>query len=426
MRYALALSLLASLARAGGSDGLAILCDKAILCTLDASAPQVVDQACILVADGKILAVGRQGELAIPAGFHVRDQGGEWAVPGMLDLHSHMGQEGMLADWNDGVYQANPGLRVSSSFEPANHYLQRACAGGVTTVLYLSGSGTNMSGAGVLVKTAPATWEAALIRDPGALKIAQAGNPERWGPSMRRAWMNWNTRNTIRRGQIYAKAWTAFEAGTGPQPALDPEFEVFRALAKGETKVAVHTQIYQVFLTTLTMLKQELGLPIFIAHGTFDSYKAAALCESLGVPAILGPRSVATTLLGSFAEVDTDGRIQGVAAGFQAAGHTRIGFNTDCVHPNFGGGPWGEELPLQAAMGVRYGVTNERLEILRGLTIVPAATMGVEDQVGSLEPGKDADLVLVDGDPTDPRSRVHLVFVDGELVYDRDEDPTVW
>lgn len=408
--------------------GLAVLCAKAVTCADDPDVPQVIDRAVVLIEDGKIVAVGEQGELAIPAGYRVEDHGDAWVVPGLLDLHSHVGQEGMLADWNDGAYQNNPGLRVSVSAEPGNQYLQRACAGGVTVVLYLPGSGTNMSGAAVLMKTAPHLYEDASLDDVSALKIAQAGNPERWGPRMARTWMNWNLRNTIRRGQLYAAAWKAFETGEGPEPERNPMFDVFREIGDGEAVVAVHTQIYQVFLMTLTMLKQELGLPIFIAHGTFDSYRAAELANSLGVPAILGPRSMNRSINArGFAEIDTDGRLEGIAAGYQERGYTDIGFNTDAINPNFGSqGPWTEELPLQGAMGVRYGLTNERVDVLRGLTIVAARTVGVDDRLGSLEVGKDADLVISDGDPTDPRNRVDCVYIEGERVYDRDETPTVW
>ncbi len=410
-------------------EGLAILCAKAVTCASDLSDAQVVNDAVILVEDGKIVSVGRARDVEIPSDYRVVDRRDDWIVPGMIDLHSHMGHEGMLADWNASVWPVNPGLRAAPGVEPGNYYLQRAVAGGVTAVLYIPGSGTNMSGQGVLLKTAPTSYEAGLLRDPGSLKIAQAGNPERWGLGQRRALMNWNIRNTIRRGVVYAKAWEAFAAGEGDEPPFNPQFEIFRALRDKRTQVSVHTQIYQVVLMTLTMLRVEFGFDIFIDHGTFDGWRAGALAEELGVQAILGPRQHSVQLVApGFAEVDTDGRFEGVAGKYQEQGHTAIGFNTDSINPNFGG-PGSiqtEELSLQAAMAVRMGLTNKHLEALRGLTIVPAMTVGLDDRIGSLEAGKDADLVVCNGDPTDPRIRVQLVFVDGELVYDRTDDPTVW
>ena len=414
--------------RAGDQD-FAILCRKVVTCASDLDQAQVFDDAVILVEDGKISRVGRARDIDVPAGYRVVDRSDDWVVPGMIDLHSHMGQASKVGDWNDSVWPVNSGLRVAPSVEPANYYFRRAVAGGVTSVLYIPGSGSNMSGAGVLLKTAPTTYEESLIRDPGSLKIAQAGNPERWALGQRRAFMNWNLRNVMRRGVGYAKAWEAFDRGEGDEPAFDPQFEIFRALRDKGIQVSAHTQIYQVVLMTLTMIRQEFGFDVFIDHGTFDGWRTGALAEKIGVQAIIGPRQHSAFFnFPGFAQVDTDGRFDGVAAGYQKLGHTSIGFNTDSVHPSFGG-PGAihtEELPFQAAMAVRMGLTNRRLEALRGLTIVPAMTVGLEDRIGSIEAGKDADLVISDGDPTDPRNRVQLVFVDGVLVYDRADDPTVW
>jgi imidazolonepropionase-like amidohydrolase len=176
----------------------------------------------------------------------------------------------------------------------------------------------------------------------------------------------------------------------------------------------VHTQIYQVVLMTVTMVKGEFGLDTYIDHGTFDGYKAAEAAESAGVAAILGPRQIARTYPGF---MDTEGKILGVAAQYQSRGHTRIGFNTDSpIVPQ-------ENLALQAAMAARYGFDSTRMDTLRGLTIVPAQAAGIDDQVGSLEPGKQADLFISDGDPTDPRTTVERVFIEGRRVYDLALEP---
>ena len=82
-----------------------------------------------------------------------------------------------------------------------------------------------------------------------------------------------------------------------------------------------------------------------------------------------------------------------------------------------------EELPLQAAMGVRYGFDDSMMDAVRGLTIVPAEAAGIDERVGSLEPGKDADLFVADGDPIDPRTSVERVFIEGRRVYDATAEP---
>lgn len=391
-----------------GGQGLALLASKAL--TVPPEGPQFVNDAVLLVRDGKIEAVGSAREVAVPADYEVRDVGENWLMPGLVDLHAHIaGQSFMVNDINDMVFLTNPELRASSAVVPENPNLLRGVAGGVTTVLFIPGSGTNMGGQGVLLKTALDTYEEMEIRNPGSLKLAQAGNPERWLIGPGRSFMNWNTRNTFLRGLAYAKRWQAYEKGEGEKPEKDLQFEVFRDLLEKKTQVSTHTQIYQVVLMTIEMVRRDFGLDVYIDHGSFDGWKVAGLAEEAGVPAILGPREISRHYTNFN---DTDGKILGMASQYQKAGHTMIGFNTDSpIVPE-------EELSLQAAMGVRYGMDNSRLEHVRGLTIVPAITAGIEDRVGSLEPGKDADVLVVSGDPADPRTSVESVYIEGQHVYD--------
>ncbi|MFT7668056.1 MAG: imidazolonepropionase-like amidohydrolase [Planctomycetota bacterium] len=404
--------ILTSSAMAGdvssNAGSVALFSRKALVCQLEGV--QVIDNAVLLMENGKILTVGRRAEVEVPEGFEVLDLGDAWIAPGMVGLHSHVGTPNPFFpnDINDSVYLTNPGLRVCASTVASNRLLQRAADSGVTSVLFIPGSGTNMGGQGLLLKTGPGGYEKNEIRNPGSLKLAQAGNPERWLIRPGRSFMNWNTRNTFRRGIAYAKRWEGFRAGNGPKPDHNPMLEIFQALYEKRAQVSTHTQIYQVVLMTITMVRQELGLDVFIDHGTFDGHRAGALAEKEGVPAILGPRGISTWNR----IVDTDGKIMGVAAEYQREGHTRVGFNTDSpIVPQ-------EHLFLQSAMGVRYGFDNSNLEHIRGLTIIPANAAGIDDQVGSLEAGKDADIIVMSGDLADPRTQVRMVFIDGERIYD--------
>ena len=404
---------------AGVERGLALYAKKVFVCPLEG--PQVVDNALVLVKDGKIESVSPARDAVVPTGYEIVDLGERWIAPGMIDLHCHIaGAFGL----NDMVYLTNPGLRASADVVPDNSALRMAVAGGVTSVLFIPGSGTNMGGQGVLLKTGLDEYERMEIRNPGSLKLAQAGNPERWTIGVSRSLMNWNTRSTFRRGMAYARQRAGLEAGA-PRPRKNPQWEVFHDLLIERMPVSTHTQIYQVVLMTITMVRQELGLEVFIDHGSFDGYKTAALAQREGVNAILGPRGIATHIAreyrpGMFIGVDTDGKIVGMAAAYQERGHTRIGFNTDSpVVPQ-------EELSVQAAMGVRYGFETPRADHIRGLTIIPAVTAGIGDRVGSLEPGKDADFIVVDGDPVDPRTHVLMTFIEGERVYDAARDRQRW
>ncbi|MEZ6016711.1 MAG: amidohydrolase family protein [Planctomycetota bacterium] len=402
---------------ADGAPRFALRAAKALTCA-DAGAGVVLSPI-VFVEGGKILAIGAAGDVQPPAhwgaDWPLIDLGDAWLTPGLIDLHSHVG--GARNDINDMVLQTNSGLRVAPTVIPANSALSCPIAAGVTTILYIPGSGTNIGGQGVLMKLGHERYEEALVRDPGSLKIAQGDNPTRWAFGMRRGLMAWNLATVLQRGRAYANAWRDFEAGASPRPERALDLDIFRALYSGVTQVSTHTQYYHLVLTTITMLARDFGLPAYIDHGSFDSYRTAPLAQEFGVGVILGPREIYIPAPPRF---DTDGRIEGTAWGWEQAGVTELGFNTDApVVPQ-------EDLPTQAAMGVCFGMSNDRGQGLRGVTIVPARTAGIAHRVGSLEVGKDADILVANGDPIDPRTTIFSVFVDGALRYDARRDGRRW
>ena len=388
----------------------AILSTKIVTCA--EVGPMVVNNGVLLVNMGKIEAVGRQSEIEIPEGYEVIDAGDNWVIPGMIDLHSHVGGSLSTNDLNDTVFLTNPGLRAFAAVTPGNSNLRRALAGGVTSVLYIPGSGSNIGGQGVLMKTGFDTYENTEIRNPGSMKLAQAGNPERFAFGVARSFMNWHTRETLKRGITYAQLWEDFAAGTGEQPEIDIQWELFRDLLAKRTQVSAHTQIYQVVLESLTMVTQEFGLDLYIDHGTIGAWRLGGLAQELGVPAMLGPRNVDAPARGFMqwaGHIEAEG-FRGVAAGYQQAGHKVIGFNTDS--PVI----MDEEYTMQAAMAVHFGLDDSDMTAVRGLTINPAIAAGIDDIVGSLEVGKHADIVVLSGHPADPRSRISKVFIEGRYI----------
>jgi imidazolonepropionase-like amidohydrolase len=402
---------------ATGGGGLALRASKVLIAAYDG--PAVLNHGIVLVKDGLIEAVGPARSTPVPAGYVLVDLGKRWLAPGMIDLHSHVGG---TWDINDMVFLTNPGLRANTAVRPGNSNLDRAVAGGVTTILFIPGSGSNMGGQGVLLRTGEETYGGAELRAPGSLKVAQAGNPEGYIFGVGRSFMNWNLRNTFKRGIAYAKRWEQAEATAVKQPDRNPQWEIFRHLRKNEAQVSTHTQVYQVVLATITIIAQELEMPVYIDHGTFDGYRAAELAEQANVPAILGPRSIDAPAgywfrMWSGSQVE---RVQGVAAGYQERGHRMVGFNTDApVVPQ-------EELSLQAAVGVRYGFDNSEMDALRGVTSVPAKAAGIDQRAGSIEVGKEANLLILNGDPIDPRTGVEAVYSRGRKVYDTALDRRRW
>ncbi len=406
------------------AQGLALLASKVL--TGAEQGPAVLNHAVVLVRNGLIESVGELGSLTIPDGYEVRDLGDLWLMPGMIDLHCHVAGMSLFEvnDLNDGVYLANPGLRASAAVVPGKDTLLRGLAGGVTSVLYIPGSATNIGGQGVLLKTGLHDYEAMEIRNPGSMKLAQAGNPERWTIGPGRSFMNWNTRNTIQRGMRHARI-KAEQASERPNESsfrwMDPQWDVFDSLLSEEIRISAHTQMFQVVLATITIVKRDLGVGVFIDHGTIGGWRAGGLAEEYQVPAIVGPRSIDTTSAG-FQRITaaTEPGIRGVAAGYQRMGHKTIGFNTDSpVVPQ-------EELSVQATMAARYGFRDDNLDVVRGLTLAPAKAALIDDIVGSLEVGKHADILVLTGHPADPRTSIQDVYIEGQLVYSGLEGERLW
>ncbi len=379
---------------------LAILVGKILTC-----AGEPVTNGTILIKAGKIEALGLRSEITIPPEYQVIDQSSRFAMPGLIEAHSHVGGSG---DLNEMVYQTNPELRNWDQVIPHNERLKVALAGGVTTICFIPGSGTNMGGFGALMKTGPGAPEDVILRAPGVLKIAQAGNPERRGgeTGSGRMGMNYVVRQQLAEGREYVEKWDAFEDGSGPEPDLDLRLENFKPLFRREIPVVVHTQQYQVIQSTIRMLHDEMKLKVVIDHGTFDSYKLTDELVRRNIPVMAGPR-------GFLRDRDT-GLLMGIVSEYDRRGISILGVNTDApVIPQ-------EELFFQASMAVRYGWSEERA--ILGLTIQVAKALMIEDRVGSLEVGKDADILITTGSILDPRHYVTQVFVDGRSVYDVKKD----
>jgi imidazolonepropionase-like amidohydrolase len=376
---------------------LALHVAKAITC-----AGEPIVNATILVADGKIQAIGPRSTIVVPKGYTEIDHGNRFAMPGLIDAHSHIGGSG---DINEMVYQTNPELRVLDVIRPNNEQLKVAVAGGVTTITFIPGSGTNMGGWGALMKTGPGKLEDVLIRFPGVLKIAQAGNPERRGGEVGsgRMGMNYVIRDQLREGMAYTREWDDYETGRRKdKPRTDLRLEYFKPLFRRQIPVVVHTQGYQVIMSTLLILHDEMELKVVIDHGCFDSNLLSSEIIKRGIPVMAGPRG--------FRYDTADGQVKGQVAGFADRGVKALGVNTDApVVPE-------EELSFQATMAVRLGWNEEAA--YRGLTIEPAKALMIDKRVGSLEVGKDADIVISTGSILDPRCYVVQVLIDGAVAYD--------
>ncbi|MBI3819204.1 MAG: amidohydrolase family protein [Planctomycetes bacterium] len=370
----------------------------------------VYDPGTVIFRGNKIIAVGPTSTTAIPEGAEIVDAKNRWVVPGIIELHNHTGAGGASNDLHEYVYLTNPDLRMIDAVRPESDDMKDALVGGVTTVLTIPGSGNNMSGHGVLMKTGQLPIEEAVIRAHGSLKVAQAGNPESYLVGVGRSFMNWSTRDQLTRGRDY----TAKMKGKSPEerkksPDYNMQLEEMIDLFEHRVPIAVHTQMYQVVASTVRILNKDFGLDAFLDHSTFDGYLNWPEVVKYKVPTVVGPRA--------FYKDPNTNSVRGIMNEWysRSDGKIEIGTNTDSpVVPQ-------QELPYQAAMGVRFGYPNTRLA-LRGMTTLAARIVKVEDRIGSLEVNKDADVVMWTGDPIDPRSRVLKAFVNGKLCYDEQKD----
>jgi imidazolonepropionase-like amidohydrolase len=370
---------------------------------------RVINHGIMLVSKGKIEALGPASDVTIPQEYIVIDASDRWVMPGIVEAHTHIAVEG---GFNDMVTTINPELQIDESVNLEDIAAEKAVAGGVTTIHTMPGSGTNLAGFTVIVKLDFSHPDEAIVREIGAMKIAQAYNPERRAGDLglTRMGMAWMLRQILNQAKEYTDAWKSYESGQSKdKPSYKPELENMRKAFNGEIPAMVHSAEAWGILETMQMFNDEYQLDTIATHTSFCGYMAgeeAAKRERVHVN--IGPRLV--DFRGWNAPID--GRFHGMGAEYINRGVKNLSINTDAVG-------WGmqEELAFQASMSVHYGL--DEMIAMEAITIQPARALGVDDRIGSLEVGKDADIVIKKGSLLDVTSAVDLVLINGRIVYQR-------
>jgi imidazolonepropionase-like amidohydrolase len=391
-----------------------------------------IDNGVIVIRDKKIVAVGKQGEVAIPPDAEIIDASDKWVMPGQIDLHAHVGNNSGLHDY---VHTLNPELRVWDYINPDAPEVLDSIASGVTCINTIPGSGGNHSGFGVIWKLGGGTREELIVRKLGTMKIAQAYNPERRAGDLglSRMGMWWMLREMFTRAQKYTAQWEAYEkqkketpapplaaankttlvasiSPSSPEPRtqnLKPEFrldlEQIKHVIQHKTPVFVHTASGRDVFMTMKMFHDDFKLPVICSHCEFGAFRVAEEAGKRNLPVNVGPR------LYDFSSLVYDKKFYSLPTEYYRGGVQKLSLNTDCpVIP-------GAELYLQGTLSVRLGLDEDTA--LRALTIVPAESVGIADRVGSLEVGKDADLVIKKGSLFDVRNPIEMVLINGKVVY---------
>ncbi|HEY0514318.1 MAG TPA: amidohydrolase [Thermoanaerobaculia bacterium] len=384
-----------------------------------------IERGSVLMQGGKIAAVGPS--LQAPAGVAVVDGTGKWVTPGIIDAHSHLGvyaSPGVEAN-ADGNELTNPDTAevwAEHSVWPQDPQFPLAIAGGVTTQQILPGSGNLFGGRSVTVKNVPALGVYGM-KFPGApygLKMACGENPKRvYGekgraPSTRmgnvagyrQAWI---------RARKYREDWDEYhrkvQAGdrTAMAPARDLQLETLAGVLSGDILVQNHCYRADEMLTMIDIAK-EFGYRISAFHHAVEAYKIAGVLAADGICA-----DVWADWWGFKMEA-LDG-IRENAALLQKAGACVV------IHSDSADGiqRLNQEAAKAMAAGNRMGMRLREEDAIRWLTINPAKSIGVDRQTGSLEPGKMADVVVWSGNPFSVYSRAERVYIDGALIYDRND-----
>jgi imidazolonepropionase-like amidohydrolase len=368
--------------------------------TVHTAAGAPIPNATIVVQGGKIAAVGRN--VAVPAGATVIDATGKVIIPGMIDEHSHIGAR--PTDLNDRPMIIGPQHRILDALDVDDPAWKDAVKGGVTTLTTGPGSGENVSGMAVVIKTFGTDLSQRILLEKGGMKFAMG--PKRSGDAYPSTSMGVaaNLRQYLIRTQEYMATWKRWEEGgrQGTPPARDLGYEAMSEVLTGKVRVRAHVHS-ATDVMTLLHLKDEFGFRLTLHHST-DAYKVAGEVAKRGVSAVvmpLGPRIGVT-------EEAMRGPYELWKAGVKIAMHTD--------HPVINQ-KW---LRLCAGLAMRYGLPEE--EALKAVTINVAEMQGVDARVGSIVVGKDADFVVMDGPWYEPRTRIDLVFGNGAIIYNRAED----
>lgn len=355
---------------------------------------EVIHNARILVRDGRIEAVGRRADLALPEGYELLDYSDSFAWPGAVDLHSHT-HSGGFGDTNDMVHPNNPELRVLDTVVPGNPDHMDGLASGVTLVNAIPGSGTNISGAGVLLKLKPTdVVDEVVMRNPGSVKVAQGYNPERDFGDLGAARMGmwWMLRWFLDRGEEVAQ-----------RDLYDhPDYASLGGIFQGRYPFLVHTAGSRDTYGTVRMFKVERGVPVVVSHASFNGYEVARAIAEIGAALNIGPRN--------FQHDRADGSVRGLVEAYESAGNRDISVQTDSPVVSQ------EDYLYQATLAERLGCTT--WTALESINVAPARQILVGEELGRLLPGLQADIVISAGQPLDPRFPVQLVLIEGEVVYD--------
>lgn len=360
-------------------------------------------QGDILIRAGKIEAINPG--IQPPQGAAILDAEGLQVYPGLIDAHSHIGlseeKTGLQGnDCNENTNPVTPCLRALDGINPMDAAFHNALATGITGALVGPGSANAIGGQFVFIKTSGRMIEEMTVLSPAALKIAFGENPKTsYGPNGQMPATRMGIASLIREELFNAGQYLKSCQAGGTSASY--RMESYRPLFEGRIPLKAHVHRADDILTAMRIAK-EFGLRLTLDHCTEGHLIAPAIAQS-GFPAIVGP-SLASRSKCEVSHSDFK------TAGILAKAGVLVALTTDHPVSRI------QYLPLCAALAAKEGLGET--EALRAITINAARICRVDHRLGSLVPGKDADLALWDGSPLEIKSSVRYTLVNGQVVYD--------
>lgn len=380
--------------------------------------PEIADGA-LLVEGGKIKAVGKAGDVPVPDGAEVVDAAGGWILPGLIESLASMGL-GRPYGPSESDEVSSPvtaGLRVLDGLDPFDKRFAQAARAGITALMIAPGRANVIGAKTVVVKPRGATAEEMVLLEPAGVKLTLGEGPKdafgakgllpgtRMGSAyvVRKALLE--ASEYVRKRKDHEAAAAAAKGRKGAEPPAAPprnlDLEPLAELLEGKLAAFVECHRADDIRTALRLVDEFRFKAVLV--GATEAYKTAGEIAKRGIPVIVGTMGVGSKRIET-KDVSISNAARLVEAGIRTAiaAEDALGLGAQ------------EELALAAALAVKGGL--DRALALRAVTLTAAEILGIAARVGSLEPGKDADVVIFDGDPFHYRTRVVRVFIDGREV----------
>lgn len=368
----------------------------------------IIEDGTVLVEDGKILAVGK--DLDIPAGAQIFDTTGCWVMPGLIDCHTHIclmsepkTMPSLQSETNEKSGPITPYLRASDALNPFDYAVDKVRNAGFTTVWTGPGSCNLIGGMGISCKLRGLTADEMAIAGSEQMKFALGENPKRiYGMEGKSPVTRMGSAGIIRKtlfeAKRYADALERSERGECPPPTFNYDLHHLVPVVRGEMKVRIHCHRADDIATALRLV-EEFGLKYSLEHVT----------DGIRIKEVLGARK-ATCVVGPLLLEPNKQETGNIC--LETAGELeKAGCKICLMADNASRTAW---LPVEVGMLLRRGLSEETA--FRALTINAAENLELDHRIGSLEPGKDADIAVFDGHPFCNMSLCRLTMIEG-VVY---------